>query len=66
MSKNELTVIAYEKAGFRERYAMNNYATKEIKKVNNHKLWIFRYGTADPYQDANGATFDTKLLRWIN
>lgn len=61
--------MAYEAGGFRERYAMNHYATgngtKEIKVLNGHRLWIFHYSKADPYQDANGATFDCKERKWI-
>ena len=63
--KNELMKKAYETGGYRERYAMDNYATKEVKKINGRKYWIFRYSSSDPYQDANGATFDTKSRRWV-
>jgi len=55
---------AYAAGGYRERYAMD-HGEKETKTVNNHRLWIFRYSPDDPYQDANGATFDCKEGRWI-
>ena len=56
---------AYEAGGFRERYAMD-HGTKEIKTINGHRLWIFRYSPDNDYQDANGATFDCKSRRWVN
>jgi len=55
---------AYEAGGYRERYAMDN-GTMEIRTVNGHRLWIFRYSKANSYQDANGATFDCKERKWI-
>lgn len=55
---------AYNAGGFREKYAMD-HGTKEIKVVNGHRLWIFRYSPDDPYQDANGSTYDCKLRRWV-
>ena len=64
--KDEAMRKAYEAGGYRERYAMDHYQTKSVKKVNGHKLWIFRYSQSDPYQDANGATYDTKRGVWVN
>lgn len=55
----------YEAGGFRERYAMD-HGEKEIKVVNGHRLWIFRYSPDEEYQEANGATFDCKERKWIN
>lgn len=56
---------AYEAGGYRERYAIS-HGTKEIKTISpGHRLWIFRYSTDDPYQDANGSTYDCKLRRWV-
>lgn len=57
--------IARETAGYRERYALDHYTTKEIRKENGRKLWIFRYSPSDPYQDANGAVFDVKRGAWV-
>ncbi len=54
----------YKAGGYRERYAMD-HGTKEIRMVNGHRLWIFRYSKDDPYQDGNGATFDCKERKWI-
>ena len=56
---------AYDAGGYRERYAMDN-GTMKIRTVSGHRLWIFRYSNDDPYQDANGATFDCKTKTWIN
>ena len=56
---------AYDAGGYRERYAMD-HGTKEIKMVNGHRLWIFNYSLDDPYQDANGATYDCKKGAWIS
>lgn len=55
---------AYNAGGYRERYAMDN-GDREIRMVNGHRLWIFRYSNDDPYQDGNGATFDCKERKWI-
>lgn len=56
---------AYDAGGYRERYAME-HGEKEVKNVSGHRLWIFRYSPDDPYQDANGATYDLKERRWVN
>lgn len=65
MVKVSITKLARERAGYRERYAMD-HGTRETKIMRGHKLWIFRYGADDPYQDANGATYDCTEGRWIN
>jgi len=58
------TQLAFDRAGYRERYAMEKGA-KETKKQNGHTLWVFTYSESDPYQDANGATYDATEGRWI-
>ena len=55
---------AYNAGGYRERYAMDN-GDREIRVVNGHRLWIYTYSKENPYQDANGATFDCKERKWI-
>jgi len=56
---------ATEKAGFREKYAMEH--GKESKRtMNGHTLYIFRYSASAEYQDANGATYDATQKAWIN
>ena len=56
---------ARESAGYREKYALEHYDIIQRKKVNGHKLLIFRYSPTDPYQDANGAIFDIRTLKWV-
>ncbi len=65
MMKIGTTQLAYDRAGYRERYAMT-HGRKETKTMRGHKLWIFRYSPDDEYQDANGATYDVTEGRWIN
>ena len=60
---NEL-VKAYEKGGYRERYAMD-YGCKKVIYINNHKCYKFTYSTDDDYQDGNGAIYDTVRETWI-
>lgn len=64
MTKIGFSQIAYNRAGYRERYAMTK-GKRETKIVNGHKLWIFNYSDDDPYQDANGSTYDVTEGRWI-
>ena len=52
-------------AGWRENYAMDHGAS-EIIYMCGHKCYKFTYSENDPYQDANGATFDTVRGVWIN
>lgn len=60
MTKQEIMKEAKRKAGYRERYAVQN------GELNiNGNLWIFVYSTDDPYQDANGATYDCTEGKWI-
>ena len=55
---------AVSTGGYRERYAMEN-GTRTLKYDGNHKLWVFKYSADDPYQDANGATYNVTEGRWI-
>lgn len=56
---------AWKAAGYRERYAMQ-YGAKEIKKENGKKYLVYTYSQNDPYQDANGATYDATEGRWVD
>ena len=66
MVRVSITKLARERAGYRERYAMDHCTSKATRLVNGHKLWEFRYDEDDPYQDANGATYDCTEGRWIS
>lgn len=61
--RNKEMQIAYEKGGFRERYAMEN-GNKAVIYVNGHKCFKFTYAKHVEYQDANGALYDTVEKRW--
>jgi len=56
--------IAWESAGYREKFAME-WGKRKVTKVNNHTLWVFTYSPDAEYQDANGATFDVTEMRWV-
>lgn len=56
---------AYAAAGYRERYAMENGKRLSVN-INGHRCIKFTYSENDPYQDANGATFDTVRCVWIS
>lgn len=56
---------AYEKGGFRERYAMDNGVCKVVY-INGHKCLKYTYEASEEYQDANGAIYDTVTKTWIN
>ena len=58
------THLAMDRAGYRERYAME-HGVKTTKRNGTHTLWIFTYSESDPYQDANGATYDVTEGRWV-
>jgi len=58
-------LTAYEKAGYRERYAMEN-GNKTALYINGHKCFKFTYDKRKDYQDANGATYDTVAKSWID
>lgn len=55
---------AYRLGGFRERYAMEN-GNRATVYINGAKCYKYTYSTANEYQDANGATFDTVRRVWI-
>lgn len=63
--KKEEKKVAFAKAGYRERYAMEHGVGK-IVDVNGHKCICFTYSEDDEYQDANGATYDTVRKEWVN
>ena len=56
---------AVKTSGYRERYAID-HGTRTLEHDGDHKLWVFRYSADDPYQDANGATYDVTEGRWVN
>ena len=56
---------AYNSGGWRERYAMENGNATTIY-INGNKCIKYTYSSAAPYQDANGATYDTIKKQWIN
>lgn len=56
---------AFQAAGWRERYAMK-HGSPEIISIKNHRCIKWTYSLNEPYQDANGATFDTVRRVWIN
>ncbi len=56
---------AYNAAGFRERYAMEN-GNKTTVYIHGEKCFKFTYSKNKDYQDANGATFNTVRGVWIN
>lgn len=56
---------AYNLGGYRERYAMEHGARHTIT-INGNICYKWIYAPSDPYQDANGATFDTVRGAWIN
>lgn len=51
----------YLKAGFRERFAMENG-----KPRTKNNMIIFEYSENIEYQDANGATWDKNRKEWVN
>lgn len=65
MYKSETMKKAFESAGARERYAMEN-GNKSAKIINGRLCYVFTYSKYDPFQDANGATFDVERGAWIN
>lgn len=54
-----------KKAGFRENYAMDRGGSQLIY-IRGHLCIKYTYSETDPYQDANGATWDTVTHEWIN
>lgn len=63
--RNETMRKAYETAGCRERYAMEN-GNKAVIYVRGHKCFKFTYSINLEYQDGNGATYDTVTESWID
>lgn len=59
------TTAARIAAGWRENYAMDHGASEYIT-IGGNRCIKFIYSETDPYQDANGATFDTVRGVWIN
>lgn len=56
---------AYSAGGFRERYAMEHGNATTVY-INGEKCTKYTYSKADPYQDANGATYNTVRKQWID
>ena len=54
---------AYEKGGFRERFAMEN-GNRSIVFIDSHKCYKFTYSKNKEYQDANGALYDNETKSW--
>ena len=63
--RTEIMRKAYETAGCRERYAMEN-GNKTTIYVRGHKCFKFTYSINLEYQDGNGATYDTVTESWID
>ena len=57
--------IARQTAGEREKFAIK-YGNKSVIYIRNHKCYRFTYSRYLPYQDANGATFETVTQTWID
>lgn len=56
---------AWKLGGYREHYAMQ-YGVKETKKEKGKKYLVYTYSQNDPYQDANGATYDVAEAKWVD
>lgn len=56
---------AYKTAGFRERYAIR-HGNRSTIYINGNKCYKYTYSKYIPYQDANGATYDTVRKVWVN
>lgn len=63
--RTEMKKKMYEQAGARERYAMENGHSIRFAE-GGRRLVRFVYSKYDPYQDANGATYDLEAKRWVN
>lgn len=66
MKYEKVTNEAKKHAGFREKYAIEHAERIEKKTIAGMECYIFHYSAADPYQDANGATYDRTHKTWIN
>lgn len=58
-------IAAYNSAGAREKFAMEN-GNKTVIYVNGHKCFKFTYSARIEYQDANGSLYDTVTKSWID
>ena len=58
------TITAYNKAGYREKYVMDNGNRRTIY-INGNKCYKYTYSKDKEYQDANGAIYDTIRECWI-
>lgn len=56
--------IAKSKAGFRERFAMEN-GKKEKIIINGVLYYKYNYSSDLDFQDGNGCMFNTKILEWV-
>lgn len=56
---------AREAAGWRELYAMKHGHRASVY-VGGHLCIKYTYNKSNPYQDGNGATFDTVRGVWVN
>lgn len=56
--------IAKSKAGFRERFAMEN-GKKEKIIINGVLYYKYTYSEGLEFQDGNGCMFNTKSLEWV-
>lgn len=64
-TRSQTMIKAYEKAGYRERYAMDN-GNRNIIYIGGNKCYKFTYSEYKEYQDGNGATYDTVRECWID
>lgn len=58
-------IKAMQEAGYREKYAMQHGRPVKCNDYKPHECYEFVYSSADPYQDANGATWDETIKKWI-
>ena len=56
---------AKARAGWRERYAIE-HGTPRKRTTPAGVEYVFTYSLADPYQDANGATYNETRGYWTN
>lgn len=63
--KSDEKRTAYNNGGFRERYAME-HGNSTIVYINGDKCIKYTYSKWAPYQDANGATYNTNKKKWID
>lgn len=57
--------LAWERAGVRERFAME-HGNKTVWFHMGQEMWKFTYSKNKEYQDANGATYNVTLGRWVS